>query len=382
MKKIAIVTPFRVPNYGTKLQAYAISEYLKYVSHGEVDIINFSPSDDHRGFVIARKALSIKRNIARVKRIITKKKLVKFVDKQKQNKRIKAINSFDTFLPLSKKISSWSELKASIKKYDCVVCGSDQIWLPDNLKDHYYTLEFCEDKIKKGSYAASLGVNMLSKRQQLAYKKFLKRLDFISVRENVGRDLLCSFYKEKEITWVCDPTFLLTKQQWEQLEKRPACLNSLCKGYVFCYFLGTNESYRELVYDYAQKNNLIIISVANFKDYCEADTKLTDIQLYDLTVNEFIYLINNAEMVCTDSMHATIFSIIFETDFAVFERFKNSDHNSRNSRIYSLLDVMKLDNRLVLGKGIPEEKIDFSKVALAKETYVEFSQNYIKEDII
>lgn len=137
-----------------------------------------------------------------------------------------------------------------------------------------------------------------------------------------------------------------------------------------------------MVYDYAQKNNLIIISVANFKDYCEADTKLTDIQLYDLTVNEFIYLINNAEMVCTDSMHATIFSIIFETDFAVFERFKNSDHNSRNSRIYSLLDVMKLDNRLVLGKGIPEEKIDFSKVALAKETYVEFSQNYIKEDII
>ena len=183
MKKIGIATPFRVANYGTKLQAYAISEYLKNVSGKETEIINFSPSDDHRLHVILRKAFSVKRNIARVKSIIQKKNTKKIVDKKKQVERIESINAFDSNLPLGEKIGSWAELKEASLQYECVVCGSDQIWLPDNLKDHYYTLEFCADKIKKGSYAASLGVERLNKMQQNAYKRFLNKLDFISVRE-------------------------------------------------------------------------------------------------------------------------------------------------------------------------------------------------------
>ena len=59
--------------------------------------------------------------------------------------------------------------------------------------------------VKKGSYTASLGVKVLSEKQ--------KKLDFISVREDIGRDLLKSFFNEKEITWLCDPTFLLIQQQ-------------------------------------------------------------------------------------------------------------------------------------------------------------------------
>ena len=361
MKKIGIATPFRVANYGTKLQAYAISEYLKSVSRKDIEIINFSPSDDHRLHVILRKALSLKRNIARVNSIIQKKKNAKKVDKKKQEERIKSINAFDSYLPLGEKISNWVELKKASLQYECVVCGSDQIWLPDNLKDHYYTLEFCSDKTKKGSYAASIGVERLNMMQQNAYKRFLNKLDFISVRENTAKDLLSSFYKKEKISWVCDPTFLLTKQQWQVLEQRPSFLNNFSGKYIFCYFLGRNENHRRVVYDYAKNHGLLIFSIANFKGACDADLYLTDVQLYDLSVNEFLYLINHAEMVCTDSMHATIFSIIFETNFITFERFKRDDHNSRNSRIYSLLSAMGLESRLCIGGDIPEKPINFDK---------------------
>lgn len=382
MKKIGIATPFRVANYGTKLQAYAISKYLKTVSGKETEIINFSPSDDHRLHVILRKAFSVKRNIARVNSIMQKKSINKIVEKKKQVDRIKSINAFDSLLPLGEKICSWDDLKKASLQYECVVCGSDQIWLPDNLKDHYYTLEFCTDKTKKGSYAASLGVERLNKTQQNAYKRFLNKLDFISVRENTAKDLLSSFYKEKKISWVCDPTFLLTKQQWEVLEHRPSFLHDLSKKYIFCYFLGTDENHRRVVYDYAKEHGLLVFSVANFKGLCDADLYLTDLQLYNLSVNEFLYLINHAEMVCTDSMHATIFSIIFETNFITFERFKRDDSNSRNSRIYSLLSVMGLESRLFSGGNIPEKTIDFNKVALARVKYVNYSKKYIKEEII
>ena len=199
MKKIGIATPFRVANYGTKLQAYAISEYLRITSNGETEIINYSPSDDHRLHVIFRKSFSLKRNKARLQKILSKRDVNKNIDKRKQTERIQSINKFDNLLPLGNKISSWSELKASSDKYDCVVCGSDQIWLPDNLKDQYYTLEFCDDKIKKGSYAASLGVEVLNTKQKKAYQKFLEKLDFISVREDIGRDLLKSFFQKRKL---------------------------------------------------------------------------------------------------------------------------------------------------------------------------------------
>ena len=75
MKKIGIATPFKVANYGTKLQAYAISEYLRIVTKGEVEIINFSPSNDHRVQVIFRKIFSIKRNMARINKWILKKNI-------------------------------------------------------------------------------------------------------------------------------------------------------------------------------------------------------------------------------------------------------------------------------------------------------------------
>lgn len=382
MKRIGIATPFRVANYGTKLQAYAIAEYMKIAGGGEAEIINFSPSDDHRLHVLLRKSFSLKRNRVRFYKLLSNINMNKTIDRKKQVERIRSINMFDSFLPLGKRISSWAELEETSVQYDCVVCGSDQIWLPDNIKDHYYTLEFCNDRIKRGSYAASLGVEVLNERQKKAYKNFLKKLDFISVREDIGRDLLKSFFHEKEITWVCDPTFLLSRQQWQKIEQRPAFLDNVSKKYVFCYFLGINEEHRRSVYDYARKAGLSILSVANFKGFCEADTTLTDVQLYDLTVNEFLYLIHNAQIVCTDSMHATIFSIIFETKFVTFERFEKSDQDSRNSRIYSLLQVMGLENRLYTGRTIFEEQIEFEKVARARDAYASFSKNYIMEEIV
>lgn len=382
MTRIGIATPFRVANYGTKLQAYAISEYLRIASGGEVEIINFSPSDDHRIHILLRKIFSLKRNKARFHKLLSKRDMNKTVDGKKQEERIRSINTFDSILPLSKKISSWAELEKASAKYDCVVCGSDQIWLPDNIKDHYYTLEFCDCKTKRGSYSASLGVEVLSEKQKRAYQIFLKKLDFISVREDIGRDLLKSFFNEKEITWVCDPTFLLSQQQWQKVEQRPEFLDNVSNEYVFCYFLGTNDDHRRIVYDYARKNGLSIFSVANFKGFCEEDTTLTDVQLYDLTVNEFLYLIHNAHMVCTDSMHATIFSVIFETNFVTFERFQKGDQDSRNSRIYSLLQVMGLENRLYTEGAILEEQIEFEKVAKFREAYVDFSKNYIMEEIV
>lgn len=384
MKKIGIVTPFKVPNYGTKLQAYAISNYITSISAESVEIINYNPSRDKRFITLIRKIFSVKLNVARLRKLLNKRKIESFVDSSMLKKRNMSINAFDKLYVLSKPISSFAGLQQASKEYGCLICGSDQIWLPGNLRDKYYTLEFNSDsEVKKGSYAASLGVEKIDEKYKNAYKVFLSKLDFISVRESVGKALLENICSNKSISWVCDPTFLLSKDQWLSLEQKPEIIDNIGAKYIFCYFLGTDETPRKTVYEYAKKNGFKILSVANFKGFCKADVTMTDVQLYDLTVNEFLYLINHAELVCTDSMHATIFSIIFENNFATFERFNKKDTDSRNSRIYSLLNIMGLESRLVESDAsVPGGGIDYNVVRSRKNAYIEKSKIFIEKEIL
>ena len=57
---------------------------------------------------------------------------------------------------------------------------------------------------------------------------------------------------------------------------------------------------------------------------------------------EFVKLIKNATIVCTDSFHATAMSINLSIDFVEFIRFNDNDLESQNSRIYDILNRYNL----------------------------------------
>lgn len=65
-------------------------------------------------------------------------------------------------------------------------------------------------------------------------------------------------------------------------------------------------------------------------------------ELYFAGVEEFLGLIKNAKLVCTDSFHATVFSIILNTPFLVFMREQIASGVDMNSRIESLLMMTNL----------------------------------------
>ena len=381
MTKIGLATPYRVANYGTKLQAYALQTYLGDVRGMDVEIISYNPSEDHSPISVLRKVFSPARLAGRIRKIRQPKKAAAPVDAEKAAVRKKAINRFDTRFGFSRPVGKFSGLRELSQSYRLVFAGSDQIWVPRNIGDKYFTLEFCADGVVRASYAASLGVESLSPSEKKKYARFLKRLDHISVREENGKELLQTVVPEKTVEWVCDPTLLLSADRYAAIEAAPEELKSIEGEYIFCYFLGTNSEHRKAVHEYARKNNLKILTVANFRGYCEEDTTLSDVQLYNLGVEGFLYLIHHARLVCTDSMHATIFSNIFETDFWTFERFKKEDKDSRNSRIYSLLKVMGLEDRLIADQPLPDRRIDFKAVRGKREAYIRFSENFIERTL-
>ena len=151
----------------------------------------------------------------------------------------------------------------------------------------------------------------------------------------------------KDVEWIPDPTLCLNKNEWIKLEKKP--LYDIKKPYVLLYFLGEiTEKYSVVIQSFKQKN-LEIVNILDPKDS----------QKYLTNPKEFLWLIDHAEYVCTDSFHATVFSIIFESKFIVFERIENSIENGMFSRIQSLLDMTNLQNcKFSEGFFIPD-KIDF-----------------------
>ena len=68
-------------------------------------------------------------------------------------------------------------------------------------------------------------------------------------------------------------------------------------------------------------------------------------QLFGVGVETFLYLIKNAKLVLTDSFHATVFSLVFNTDFYVFNRTQSGVSNMF-TRISSLIETFELSDRI------------------------------------
>jgi exopolysaccharide biosynthesis predicted pyruvyltransferase EpsI len=83
----------------------------------------------------------------------------------------------------------------------------------------------------------------------------------------------------------------------------------------------------------ASENNLQLVQLANLEDF----------QRYDANPGEFIDYIANAELVCTDSFHAVIFSMQMKKPFLVYDREGKSSKMS--SRLDTLLSKFKFEGR-------------------------------------
>ena len=76
-------------------------------------------------------------------------------------------------------------------------------------------------------------------------------------------------------------------------------------------------------------------------------------------------LIRNAEYVLTDSFHGTIFSILLEKEFYLFERFKQDKYSSQNDRVLELVKQFDVEERLLSynsNKVTIRQTIDYNKV--------------------
>ena len=333
-------------NYGSMLQCLA--NYVAITDLGcECEIIRY-----RKQYSLFQKVKQIPRlfnggNIRKMKRQFRAAQMARRYPAIAESRKLRdaCFDGFckSTFTHLSEVRVGFESLCRGSRAYDAVVVGSDQLWLPMGLPTNFYNLQFVAPGIRRISYATSFGVSGIPWYQRSRTARYLQKMDFLSVREDRGAQI-CRVVAGRDAEVVVDPTLLLSCEQWLDLipnERR------IAEPYIFCYFLGSNPLCRSEALALRAKTGFQVVTLRHLDDIIPSDESFGDIAPYDVDPAGFVNLIRNATYVLTDSFHGSVFSIINHKPFATFYRFEQSDRQSRNSRIDSLLSHLGLEDRLV-----------------------------------
>lgn len=326
MKKIGIITINDDNNYGNRLQNYAVQEIIKKFHLDAISIKNVVNYNSKNIYLY---------KIKKILKIFMKKKSRKFFY---FNKNIKTTSRYIYINYINKTLKN---------KYDYFVAGSDQIWNYNfNRLSNIDLLDFANDT-QKIAFSASFGVGKLPEKYKNKVTKALSTFKSISVREDSGKKIVEELTGRKDVEVLVDPTMLLTAEEWDKVSLKPKQINKLNgKKYILNYFLGElSEERKKEIERVAKENNCEIINIMDKKD-----------PFYVSGPSEFLYLEKNAFLICTDSFHSSVFAILYDRPFVVFDREEKGMENM-GSRLDTLINKFHLKNRRFTGK-ITKENLE------------------------
>jgi hypothetical protein len=330
-------------NYGQILQCYALQKYLRDAGY-QAFLINYDYRQDYP-------KLSQKQRFCKA---LNPKELVRFifakvknylVEKEYQDNNRQFSCFKEKYIKQSEKTyKHYSELKIDPPIADIYIVGSDQVWnytfyplrgREDVLKAQM--LDFGPEEVKRMSYAASWGIKEIDKELIPQISKLLSKFSYVSVREQNGVEL-CSQCGVNTAEWVSDPTLLLNAEIYRKLYNENE-IRKPERPYILLYMLNNKFSFRiQSIYEYAQNKNLDIV-------YVTGNGVIDKYKKFFATIPEWLYLIDNADYVITNSFHCSVFSLIFQKQFGVVKLEK--EHEGMNMRFDSLFTKAQISPRYV-----------------------------------
>ena len=346
MIKVAIVTWTKWNNYGTILQSYALYKFISNIGY-DVKVL-----DDR--YITSTKCVE---EFGRTtpwdyfkNKIKSYLKYKNGFEKLNNNRERQCDKEKRRIIKYHLKNVRYESLHKLNNEFDIFICGSDQIWTPNNVFfDPYYFLGFVNKR--KISYAPSIGVSEYHNDKKEIVKSLLSTFDAISVREDTGKNIIAGICR-KDVTVCIDPTLLFDEESW----KKDFAIETNKEEYAICYFLGEEDWYRDKTINFCNKEKIKLISIPMFKK----DLNIGDEHKF-VAPSKFLELFANAKYVFTDSYHGMLFAITFHRNVFVFSRFKKNDILSQNSRIEDFVKNIGLSNRYIKDDSseIPSDSINY-----------------------
>ncbi|MBQ3213677.1 MAG: polysaccharide pyruvyl transferase family protein [Clostridia bacterium] len=323
-KKVAIATLGGKFNYGNRLQNYALQFFInKNFKDMEVFSIENTPFGNQQKFLVR-----------------AYRNFKSFIKPKQSRSKTRKFNAFNKNINFDKTQYYFENSNLINQKYDYVVVGSDQVWNEEMSNNLITFLLPYVDKEKRISYAASIAKKELSSFEKGTFKRYLNTFKSISVREGNAAELLQP-YTKKQVEVLVDPTLLLTKQEWAEVERKPFC--KMPEKYVLACFLSEqNEEAKKLVLKIKELGYEVI-------DVTNPNNKYGNIG-----PAEFLYLERNASLILTDSFHSIVFSIINKVPVVHIEREGN--FSSITARIENLERIFNVKFKTL--KDAKKEKVE------------------------
>lgn len=339
--KIGILTFHDTTNFGSLLQTYGLYRFIVDLGF-DCDIIDYQCENIVEREIPKPFAFSF-----------CPKHLLRefFFQTTKRKKYMSMLSFLREHMTLSEKCDR-TNVKSLNDKYDCFVVGSDIVWgLDITANDTAYFLDFVEDGKKKIAFSSSIG-NAWNENEKNLVKPLLKRFNSIAVREEESADWVEEAIGLRPFV-VCDPTMLLSAEQWISLMH----LNKNEESYVLVYFDNQNGDCKRSAIEYAKRKKISVKCI----NYTRPAKGVDNVK--PLSIQDFLSLIKNADCVFTASYHGLLFSVYFEKQLVYFNRA----HKSRMKTIAKKLGIEKNCGDCMTFSKMPF--IDYSIVRKKVEQY-------------
>lgn len=317
--KIGIITFHKALNCGAVLQAYALQTYLRSAGY-DAEIVNYGSvgwGGKYRvSFGSLRKFCSS---------IYTDARRFALTFLLEDYRRMCYRRFLRDVARLGPPVTDSRELSKS--DYTHFICGSDQIWHPAiNRGDSTYFLSFARADQKKVAYAPSFGLDHFTEAQEREMAMMLRSFSSISVREAAGAEIVERLTGSRPQV-VCDPTMLLSLASYEQLGHRPVGIRS---PFVFVYTVGSHPWAVKYAKHIASRKGLRVVHLIGGY-FAQWGLGKGVKRIVTAGPAEFLWLVQHAECVITNSFHGTVFSVLFKRPFHVA-----LNKNSADSRMITL----------------------------------------------
>lgn len=369
MKNIYTLTFHNALNYGAMLQCYALSKFINNQKDMHCEVLDYLRSNWEKAWSIYWVHSTDLRDILRNIYNLLRPTYIR--DKKKKNKIFSKFMS--DYLPLTSVTCDSSDVSGKHPIGDCYIVGSDQVWNLNLRYDLSFFLNFINgsENTKKIAYAASIA-DSWTEEQAIELKPYLEDFDLIAIREKEQKELVQSVVSNQDVKVVCDPVFLLDQNQWNQIAAEP----SIKEPYMLCYFLGVSDDTVKAVKRIREVSGLKIVYI----NVNALDKLHSDYNIRTAGPREFIGLIANAKLVCTNSFHASAFSIIFRKNFCYIAK------SFANSRVRDLQSYFGLNDRFITPDSLSsltndDLLVDYSKCDELGDRYIEDSKKLLLDAI-
>lgn len=318
-------------NYGSLYQYYALQKFLEMRGH-RVEWIRY----------VYKKRF--------VKKIVDE---MSKIGKESYFSNKICLSKFRYFIRTRLKVTpneyfSGKEIQKACEDSTVFITGSDQVWGAP-IEENFLT--FASNGQKKVSYAASFGRKDIETEMFNIISPWILAMDYISLREESGRNI-CKRIGRRDTVVVPDPTLLLDSNEY------PVKYSKIEEPYIFGYFLNLKDD--NTVPQMSIKDYLDKAGEYRFISCVTSGTRIVPDVFKENRVfpspEEWLGYYQNSNIIFTNSFHGTVFTLIFQKPFIVFPQ--NGVTSKQNERIYNLLNIFNLTERIYSPKSSIENILD------------------------